>query len=312
MPTYTTILSHINPVEFWDKNYSQQAQFNSRHINDYKLPDTLLPWQERAGFRQVWQTNDSIRLQVRTDAGPVTWRLYNCDNVQVDTDAFVQVLQNFDNPAEYIYQSDIDLSVYTEGTYYLQLEVGSPVNLFLISDYFELSEICDNSLLLNYRNSSFKDDVLFETGFAPVIRIKGHLQYKEPGSKDVVYEDQVLNETVIESKAFDLWDLFLSDELGIPDYMVRKLNGILGCDTLIIDNRYYARSEGSRLEAIAIEYYPLRGWRIELREQLNRRAKYYSSSGSTNLGLSVLLNTDSKGFIDGESGGSVFQIEDIQ
>lgn len=312
MPTNTTILSYANPLEFWEDDFTPQAQFKSKHISDYEFEDTLLPWQEQnVSFKQVFQTNDSLRLQLRGTAGTYAWKLISCSGV-VDSDNFVAVLQNQDNADEYIYQCDIDLSAYSAGEYRLQIDIANPVEVSLLSNIFILSEIVENSLLLAYSNSSFKDDVLWETGFSPVIRIKGHLSYKSPNSKDVVYEDQVLNETIVSSKAYDTYELTLNDERGIPDFFIRKMNCILGSDSLSVDGRYYTKSESARLEPNEIEGYPMRGWKIEMREQLNRRARYISTAGSTNLGLSVVLNTDSKGFIDGETGGSVYQIEDIQ
>lgn len=287
-------------------------QVNSKHISDFPFEDTILPWQQQTSFRQVYQTNDSIRLQLRSDTGPITWELVKCGGVIQSTDNFDQVLENADVPGEFIYQADIDLGSVPAGYYQLKIVVGSPAQVTLVSEIIEISDTIENSLLLSYRNSSFKDDIVFETGFSPSIRIKGAIFYKEPGSKDVVYEDQVLNETMIDSKSFDLYELQLTDELGIPDWLIRKLNIILGCDELIVDGRFYAKAEGAKLEQIQFDGYPMRGWKIDLREQLNRRAKYFSSVGDTLQGLAVILNTDSKGFVDDETGGSVYQITDIQ
>lgn len=308
----------INPVEFYDEAFTADPQFNSKHINDYKFADMIYPWQQATIFKQIWQLDNSIRLQFRSDTGPHAWKLYTCEGALIDTDNFDQVLENADNPGEFIYQADIDLTPYTAGNYLLKIEIGvgtgpggAPQKI-LVSEPLIFSDTFENSLLLQYKNSSFFNEVIFETGFIPEIRLNGRLFYKSPASKDTVYEDQELNETIVESKSYDLYELQLSDELGIPDWMIRKLNMILGCDELIIDGRYFTKSEGSKLEQTEQEGYPMRGWKIELREQLNRRAKFYSSTGSTDQQLSVVLNTDSKGFVEEETGGSEFQLIDIQ
>ena len=314
----TTIFPLINPVEFYDEGFTPDAQFNSKHINDYKFADMIYPWQQSTVFKQIWQLNDSIRIQFRSDTGPHAWKLYTCDGAQVATDSFDQVLENADNPGEFIYQADIDLTPYTAGNYQLKIEIGAGTGpggapqKILVSEPLIFSNTFENSLLLQYKNSSFFNEVIFETGFSPSIRLYGRLFYKSPASKDTVYEDQELNETIVESKSYDLWELQLSDELGIPDYMIRKLNMILGCDELVIDGRLFTKSEGSKLEQTEQEGYPMKGWKIELREQLNRRAKYILSTGNANQQLSVVLNTDSKGFVEEESGGSEFQLLDIQ
>ena len=313
-----TILSYANPLEFYIKNFVAQAQYNSKHMNDVPFEQQIYPWQQKKTFRQPWQTNNSIRIQLRSDAGTIAWKLYTCIGQLIDTDNFQTILQNADNPGEYVYQADIDLSPYAKGNYRIEIEIGvgngiggAPEEI-LISEEFEISDIIENSLVLEYRHSSFKDEIMFETGFAPEIRIYGQLIYKEPASKDTVYEDQELNETIVDSKTYDLWELQLNDVPGIPNWMIRKLNCILGYDSLIIDGRKYTKSEGAKLEKIEIDkQYPMRGWKIELREQLNRRAKFISSVGTTNQGIVVIANVDSKGFVENETGGSEFQITDI-
>jgi hypothetical protein len=307
-----TIVPYINPIEFYEKGFTPQAQYNSKHINDYKFADTIYAWQQPTTFRQIWQLNDSIRLQFRSETGPITWKLYDLNGVQIDTDNFDQVLENADNPGEFIYQADIDLSGYSAGCYYFEVELGSPVEKTLVSETLEFSNLFENSVLLQYSHSSFREDVIFETDIVFTIRLNARLFYKAPASKDVIYEDQVLNETIVDSKSYDLWELQLSDERGIPDWLIRKLNGILGCDDLVIDGRNFTKSEGAKLEETNIDDYPMRGWKIELREQLNRRARYFSTTGSADQGYAVVVNTDSKGFTDDETGGSEFQILDIQ
>lgn len=308
----TIISPYINPLEFYQKGFTPSAQFNSKHLNDVPFEQQLFPWQQRTSFTQVWQLNDSIKLQFRTDLGPVLWKLFDASTDQlIEQDSFDQILENADSPGEFIYEADIALSIYDPGCYYFEIDFGDGV-FILVSEKLEFSNLIENTLLLQYSNSSFRDDVIFETGIVFQMRVKGNLQYKTPASKDVVYEDQVLNETIVDSKVFDLWELQLSDERGIPNWLIRKLNGVFACDTLIIDGRTFTKSEGAKLEETKQDRYPMRGWKIELREQLNRRAKYFSTDGSTNQGFSMILNTDSKGFVEEETGGSEFQILDIQ
>lgn len=313
-----TIVPYINPLEFYEKGFANQAQYNNKHLNDFPFADQIYSWQQRTSFYQVWQLNDSIRLQFRSEIGPNAWKLFSTDGAQIDTGNFQQVLQNADNPGEYVYQADIDLSIYDPGCLYMEIWLGvgqgvggAPLKT-LISEQFEFSNLIENTLLLQWSNSSFKDEVMYETGVVFTMRLKGRLFYKTPASKDIIYEDQELNETIVDSKNYDLWELQLSDERGIPNWMIRKINGILSCDNVIIEGRNYTKSEGAKLEETAIDDYPMRGWKIELREQLNRRARYFDTDGSTNQGHSVVVNTDSKGFVEEETGGSEYQILDVQ
>jgi hypothetical protein len=306
----STIIPYINPIKFYKKGFTPQAQFNSKHLNDVPFEEQLYLWQQKVIFKQPWQLNDSIRLQFRSELGPVVWKLYTSDGALKDQDNLDQVLQNADNPGEYVYQADIALSIYDPGCYYLEVEFGDDLTIF--SETLEFSNLIENSLLLQYKHSSYREEVMFETGVDFMIRIYARMIFKTPASKDVVYEDQELNETMVDSKSYHLWELQLSDERGIPDWLIIILNGILGCDYLLADGRFYTKSEGSKLEESKIDNYAMRGWKTELREQLNRRAEIFDTAGSTNQGHSLILNTDSKGFIEEETGGSEFQILDIQ
>ncbi len=113
-------------------------------------------------------------------------------------------------------------------------------------------------ILYFWKNENYRyyNDIIFETGFPPSLRVLGKIKYKSPASRDTIYEDQVLNQSILNSVPFRIWELTIGGSSGIPDYLIDKVNRILGCSNLLIDGRLFTKSEGAKLEERALEDYP--------------------------------------------------------
>jgi len=303
------ILPFINPIKYTKLTPDEIPQYVSRHYDDWPFADTIQPWEQEAFFCQPWQYSDSIRQQIQSDVGPVRIRIYDAQGGLWYDDNFQQMQQSLNMPEMFIHQSDIALNIITQpGVYYIRLDAG--INSW-VSEFLYISQTIENTLHLAFSNSKFYGDTLFETGYQPSIRIYGRLKPKAPQARDTIYEDQILNSTILDSKPYRLFELQLSAPTGIPPYFINKLNWILGCSNLQIDGRYYTKNEGSKLEEVSFPNYPMSGYTIEMREKLNRSSELYET-GSPITGVAVVVaNTDSKGFGQDDSGGSVYQILDV-
>jgi hypothetical protein len=312
MPTLRLYQPFLNPVQFAKMTPDTIPQYVSKHLDDWLFPDTILNFEQQVCFKQQWQTSDSIRLQFQSNYSPLNLKLIRAidDAVLYDVN-LAQVRQNLDDPEYFIYQADVALNAFAAGYYYLKLSVGVGAVLILVSNIFEISELCENTLLLEYQHRKYYADVFFETGFAPSIRVPGILKLKEPRSIDTVYEDQEANMEMLKSIPYSLWNLSIGPD-GIPPAMIKRLNFILGCSGLRADGRYYTKNDGAKLEENTVEFYPMSGWSIELREKLNRSSVIYENEMVIDSSIAVVANVDSKGFSPNDAGGSVYQVEDIQ
>jgi hypothetical protein len=299
----------INTLQFYVKGLATSDRLQTKDFEDYHFSDTILPWQHLTDYRQLVQLTDTLHDQLQANAGPINLKLYTCEGLLVDTIPYSQVSQNYNDPDLYIYEVDVDMSGYPEGIYYMEIEFGNPVTVTLQSEYIDLKAVHENSVLLEYKHSSFREDMIFETGIQPGIRVFATKKFKGPASKNTLYEDQVLNETLIRSVNYRVWTLNIGGTYGIPDYLADKIDRALGCNTVLIDGKYYSKVEGS-LDANEVDDYPMRGWKIDLREKLNRASRIIEDSTPQNVSVAAIINVDSKGF-GTDTGGSETVISDI-
>lgn len=312
MPTNILYLSNLNPIQFYKEVPDEDAQYNSRHMDDWYFSDTILPWEERVCFDQPWQQNDLIQLQMQCNYGPVNLEVYDAaTDLLVDTASFQQIMANFNDPTLFIYELDLALNVYPVGTYYLKVKFGSPVVLTLKSENIILSEKHENTLLLNYSHYKMYGDLIFETGFASSIRIFATNKLKSFKSVRTSYKDQLQNPQTVRSVNSRVWNLVIGGTEGIPDYLADKLFEILGCSNLQIDGKYYVINPGAEMEPNEVENYPMRGWSIEMLQKINRSQRIFENEQSQDVFVAVMANSDSKGF-GADNGSNETVIIDVQ
>ncbi len=295
-------ISPLNPVKFHENEPEFPSQYLSRFFDEVPFEDTIEAWEQYVHFCQPFQKSDSIKIQVQSDYAPIKVQIINRHGTVVDENILSQVAQNELEPTMFIYETSFDLDDLEEGQYNLKMLCGNPVLQTLISEPIYVKETHNNSVYLEYTNPRFYADWIFETGLQPSIRVWGKIKYKQPASKDTFYEDQVLDMTLLNSVPYRLWELILGSSHGIPDYLIDKLNYVLGCKTITIDGRGFTKNEGAKLEEKTVEDYPMRGWVIEMRESRNIARKTFDNDG-LNLGPdSFVVSVDSKGFSMNDEG----------
>jgi hypothetical protein len=300
--TYTP---YLLPTTWVDVDPAQITQYISKHMDDYLLMERRTRWQH-GFYLQPWISQDVVVNQFINNAGAVTIKIIDCHETLQFATAMQQKQQNQYEPEYFIYESSQALNALSPGVYYHVAEIGAGPNKRIISEPFEVSETIENTLLLQYKHRKYRGGVVFETGVEFSLRVHGLLTLLTPGSKDTLYEDQVLDMTMVDSKPYRLWELLVfGPDGGLPDWMIDKLNWILGCSDLRIDGKYFTKQEGAKIEeGDVIQNGLLKSYRIELREQINRNSKVFSSNENTNEELNMMLNVSSKGFFDTNEAGS--------
>lgn len=281
MPTNKFIQSLLNPVKFVDMEPPISEKYLSRHMDDFFYFETIKPWQQRRHYYQLFQTNDRIYLQFQSEMTPITIKLIDADERVYITVVMEALAYDFDNPDLFLYEGSIGLGV-APGLYFLKAECGeidSEGNfpLTLLSEPIDIAIEHKHSLFLQYSHDEYYNDIAFETGIQPEIRLRATLRFKTPASKDTFFEDQPLNLKMLRSKPFRVYELRIGGACGIPDYLADMINRILGCSTLLIDGRAYTKSDGAKMEESAAPNYPMRGWTVELRETENVVSKIFEN-----------------------------------
>jgi len=302
-------IPYINPIKYTEVGYDQLPEYLSKHMDDYPYIDAIRDYEQQVPFWQQWGNTDSIRQQLYSNIGPVTQNVIDCQGNVLLSSNWQQKQEDANNPTLFLYESDLDLSPFT-GVFFLQLDFNGLYSL--ISEPQIISPVLTDTLLVEFTNTRFYENMIFEDGFNPMLRIAGQLKFKEPGSKRLVYEDDPLNAEILDAKNFRIWTLLIGGVGGLPDYLVDKVNRILGCDGLRIDGKYFTVDPGGKLDQEGLENYPMRGWKIDMREKMNRSSKYFSTDVNTDNQIVMIANVDSKGFIRDDSGGSFFQILNVE
>jgi hypothetical protein len=298
----------INPVKFYLPTPS--TLYHTRHIDDFEFFDSIPEWSEQVDYIQPWEKTDKIRLQFQADFGPWNFVIKDLDGNVINTIA-IGSLPNLNNPDLNLYQQEIDLSPYDDGGYrfFLQGGVGTP--LILQSNKQEICTQHKHSILFDVKNYEYHEGVVFETGIRIQFRVEGAIKFKSPAFKDQSFEDQPLDQSLLNSIAYRIHELILGDAAGVPDYVPDIVNRLLSCTDVKIDGRQYAKNDGAKWESNELENYELRGWKIEMRPSLNRPAMVYTNSQPINARFAVVANADTKGF-DSSASGTVIPLINVE
>lgn len=303
-------IPRTNPVKYTQQGYSQSALYNSKHIDDHPFIDTIYDWEQQVSFKQCWQKNDTIHQQIRSEIGPLTLKVYDEDGTLQATTPFTQMLENANNPGEFIYEASQALSGFTPGCFTLKIEIGSPLLITLVSETIIISEIIENSLLLRCKHSSsFWEDVFYSTGFNSTVRIPAVLKPKTPASKDTLYNDQTESQKMLYSVPYRVWLLSIGLGVGVPFWFIDKISRVLGCDELLIEGKGFTKEDGAKLSEETVDNYPMAGWAIEMREKDNSASTLFGTEYTPEDAQIIIITTDDTGFM---TSGSGYQVEVIE
>lgn len=299
--------SYLNPVKFHKLDHVQPANYFSRFMDDWAFRRTIQPWEEKVCFYQPWAQADTIKLQYTSNFAPITLRLYNEDGILQATQAFVTLQQDELQPLYFIREISFSLASFPPGLYFFTRDAAGVITYsepFEIIDAEDSGLICledqDPTLFIEFAHYEPRGGIKFFTGIIMGIRAPAILRYKNPGSKDNVYEDQLLNTTMINSVDFRLLEFITGGNRGVPPYFIDRLARAFGCSELKIDGRLYTKPEGAAFEPVILENYPMRGWSIELREKLNRDSVITEDDTVIEGIAAAALLIDNRGFgIDG-------------
>lgn len=303
------LLPYLLPVQFTKLNYAEVPGYVSRFMDLHRFKDTIPNFEQHTCWTQPWMTTDTIVLPVISNYGPLSVTVYDENDEEVAVIPFTLGLQDFFRPDYYTRNALIDLSIInTTGYYYLLLNVGT--STVWVSEVLYIStDPIANTLLSQYSHYEYYGGIIFEAGIELSMRIPSVLKFKAPSSKDTLYEDQPLNIEMIKSVPYRLWDWIIGDAKGLPPWFIDKINWILGCNSLKLDGRLYAKNEGAELEQNQAELYPMAGYTIEMREKLNRDSIIYVDDTPLVTYGSMMAVADTKGFgIDGD----FIPINDVQ
>ena len=305
MATNQIIISHLNPQEFSPKYPTVFPQYGSKDLGDYLFHQRIQRWQEKIYYKQKVQTSDTFFYQFESNFSPIQIDLFNVlyDDPQV-TIVLNQVGVNPQIPGLYIYQGAIQFAGLPEGCYYTELSPGTDPADKEVSEPIELKVTSDEPTIYHeFKHSHFHGDVIFETGIQFAFRVEASRGKLYPVSDDTFYRDQKLSPYQTSSKPYESYDLKYGGSAGIPDWVVRKVNWIWSCDTVMLNGKSFAKDPGTNNSSQGIQIneeddYPLYGLSMLITPGINRASKIINPSVDPNKRLMAVLITDGTLFGD--------------
>lgn len=285
----TLYIPRLNPVRFYEQSPAQFDEYLTRFMDDYRYADTILPWQVRKLYAQRWQTSDAIRIQVESTFDPLQLDIINKYGQVVNSLLAIQIIPNKYIPGTYVYEFTHSWNGYEPGCYLLRLSNGNPNEFAMVSEPQHVAVTHPNTVYIQYRNSRFHGDVVFETGIRFNFRVEASFGPLQPGARLQTYEDQKLNPTILSARPFRTWPLVIGGTFGVPDWVTDLVNLIWCCNEVSVDGKLFARAGDAELEfSDEDDEYPLRAITINLQEGLNRASKIVNPDINTNIKLVVV------------------------
>lgn len=288
----------LNWLHFVPVNPNTPAQYNTRYFDDYLFEDTFYEFQETKNFFLPVQNNDIRPFQFTSNFNPIQLDLINSKGKTVFTVNASPVRANKYQPGFYVYEATINFATYPEDGYRFLLTPGGDSSAQLKSQWFFISTLCNNTVLIEYFNSRFHGDVIFETGIKFALRVPGFIEWMAPGSQDQLYRDQEFNQSQLSSKPFRAMKFYVGDGSGVPPWLIDKINYAFGCNNVSIDGKLVAKQDGTKWTEFAQEDSPVKGYAIDLFEGLNRASKIINPGIDPNKKIAFSYQVDQSVFGD--------------
>ncbi|HUR65469.1 MAG TPA: hypothetical protein VMZ03_03895 [Chitinophagaceae bacterium] len=272
-------ISKLCPIKWRKQGYTNPAPYNTKYHDEWNYPDTIPNFIDPVEYLQPWQKNDIIPIPLLSNFGPHQLELYNCARDLVQAFVLTYKPSSIEGIGVKAYEAAISLSGYDEGVYYFLLKSGNPVIGILESEQFDIKELHENSILFQYKHDENDFDVVFETGIELRFRVHGGLTEFTPVSDRTVFIDQPRNIVQLSGKSYYTQKLLIGDSLGVPQWVIERVNDIFLCSEVLIDGRQFVANEGAKVEANREELYPMAGWALEVRPANAKKSKRFISIG---------------------------------
>lgn len=292
-------IPRLNPLNFYEASPAQFDEYRTKFMDDYRFAEQRKSWEEAKSYAQKWQTSDTIYLQMESNFDPLIIDIIDSDGNETGISFSAQLqLPNKYIPGLYVYQFAISLAAVPPGCYFPRLSNGNLEELHMITEPIIVKEDHEDTVLIQYRNSRYHGDVVFETGIEFGFRVEGSFGFLDPGGVFQTYDDQKSNPYVLSARPFRVWPLVIGGSYGVPDWVVDKFFLMWCCNSVKVDGKSFARNGDAKLEFKTEDDYPMRGITLEVKEGINRASKIVNPDVNTNLKLVVVYNINTRLFGD--------------
>jgi len=291
----------LNPLHFIPLVPGTPAKYKTKYYDDYLYADTLYDFQQEGYFFPVLLDIDTVKLQISVNIEPVTVQIIDCNGSVRYTQTMTTVRTNKYLPGFDLNEITIPLTGLAGIGIYFTLMAGTDV---FRSEWYSVQSDTSKSILMEYSNSRYHGDVIFETGIVFSLRIPGMIENLAPGSLDKSFQDQILNNTLLSSKPFENINFWVGSEGGVPPWIIRKINWAQSCDTVFYDGKQYAKSDSSKWAEQGEDGLALKSYVIGLVPGINRASRIINPALDPSKKITLVYNLGGNvfGSIDSQGG----------
>ena len=271
--------SILNPLNLVDKNRELlPLNYNWRHFDAFTSAEQIVtPFEVLKCYKQKWQTNDILKLQLKADFSPIRLQVRDYKGSIVLSQQ-MSILRTIGS--DIFFEDQIAFDFFEPGVYKLEVVAGDPALITLISEPFQIAENWPNTILINYSNS-FNNQIMWETGITMNFRVEAVIPFDSPNSVRTVYIDQPGDDVTVKGIPYRLFKLYIGAGYGpaVPNWVIDKCEEIIDQTDVFYDGKGFAPIDGAKFEGNKIDRYPWAQWNIQMRETNNTRMKRFEPQG---------------------------------
>lgn len=321
MPQNSSTFAKACPLRFVRAN-TEEPDYDSLGAPDMDDDFEVFQFREwpmftqKDGYIQKWQNNDIISLQLITNglSDPLAMLTDGGGNQIGNSFGFFAT----PDPAARalglsVFQCDIPLTDIDAGIYFMVVNVGiGDAQQSWISEPIQIAAKWPGTRLCKYKHTTNKLDTIFSQGYNPSIRFDGWIAEYTPELTFATYKDEPGDLEMLNAIPARKFTLHVGRDRGVADWMIEKLNAILGLNTVTIGTRNWTLAEDSKWTPSRQKGWPLAKWTVMIQEADNRfSVTQTSDSTAINSELIVAWPMQTAGFGDGSNASGIVEVTQI-
>lgn len=274
----------VSPVHWVPLNLVKDTSIYKNATMDEDLyQNRIQAWIDQQNYATPRQNNEPIPVQLRTNGlSPVSVQPLNYRGIPVGSPVTITSITdpNVSSP-EILFQGLVDNSLLADGIYYFLMSVGSgEATGVFISEGIDVRADWDfNTIRIDYANSRNQLGMVFSSTPGFNVRVHGQINRYAPKSKFTTFVDQPQDIDLLNAIRYDTWKLEIGRGSGVPDYLMRLMEGIFSLDSVFIDGNQYTRDADAQWEIENLPGEPKAWMTLDIRRAKNIDAITFNTSG---------------------------------
>jgi hypothetical protein len=299
------------PVKCVPLEMTLDERFNSASMDEDWFKNRYADWFDNSDYFNPWEQADPIPWQFQSNGlDPVKIQVLDGDGNFVGDPIDVPNVATTALPgSQKLYQLDMALAAFAEGTYYFLITFGIGEGMASwITEPIQVAEKWPNTCLIRYRNSRNYLGVVFSNGYSPCIRIPGKLMRFTPKSKFTQFNSQNQDSEITGAQTYRTWKFQAGNKDSlIPDYTMELLEAIMDLDTVFIDSVQITRDGDAEFNWQTWPGQPKVMGTIDVRRAKNSYANILNTAGQLTDDMSGGYTIESAAFGQSLNGQNLIQ-----